>query len=120
MDVKDDGGDAVSPPDRCTVQVMMYMFPRQFALHNVFTDDVDPRQTVQPFKDYTLREDEINARYPPAEKPKIPKRLREKVVQLVRKLQVQHARCPYKKLLEHYCPVSFRTPHINVANFVGL
>ena len=83
----------------------MYIFPRQFGLHNVFTDDVDPRQTVQPFKDYTLREDEINARYSSAENPKIPKRLRGQAVQLVRKLQIQHARCPYKKLLEHYCPV---------------
>ncbi|KAI9814856.1 MAG: hypothetical protein M1832_005658 [Thelocarpon impressellum] len=35
------------------------MFPRQFGLHNVFTSTVDTRETVQPFKDYTLREREI-------------------------------------------------------------
>ena len=99
-----DRGDR--PPDRNTVHIMMYIFPRQFGLHNVFTEDVDPRQTVQPFKDYTLREDEINARYPGAEDPKIHKRLRGKVIQLVRKLQIQHDRCSYKKLLEYYCPVS--------------
>ena len=96
---------ANSQPDRSTIQVMMYIFPRQFGLHNVFTDDVDPRQTVQPFKDYTLREDEITSRYPLTEKPKIPKRLRGKTVDLLRKLQILHSRCPYKKLLEHYCPV---------------
>ena len=97
---------ASAPPDRNTIQVMMYIFPRQFGLHNVFTDDVDPRQTVQPFKDYTIREDEISTRYPASVCPKIPKRLRGKAVQLVRKLQIQHSRCPYKELLEHYCPVS--------------
>jgi hypothetical protein len=105
-------------PHRSTVQVMMYIFPRQFGLHNVFTEDVDPRQTVQPFRDYTLREDEINARYPSSEIPKIPKRLRGKVAYLVQKLQIQHARCPYKKLLEHYCPVRLGcSPKNSVADF---
>ncbi|PCH03091.1 Reverse transcriptase [Penicillium occitanis (nom. inval.)] len=42
-----------------TVHVMKYIFPRQFGLHNVFTSVVDSRETVQPFKDYTLREEEI-------------------------------------------------------------
>ena len=37
-----------------TVHVMKYIFPRQFGLHNVFTSPVDLRETVQPFKDYTL------------------------------------------------------------------
>jgi telomerase reverse transcriptase len=89
----------------------MYMFPRQFNLHNVFTSNVDSRQTVQPFKDYTLREDEITKKYPVSAKapkvPKIPKRLRGKLVQLVQKLQIRHRRCPYKKILEYYCPVRF-------------
>lgn len=115
------GENATNPqPDRSTIQVMMYIFPRQFGLHNVFADDVDPRQTVQPFKDYTLREDEITSKYPSTEKPKIPKRLRGKAVQLVQKLQILHSRCPYKELLEHYCPVGlffcFKT---TIADFAG-
>ena len=107
----DDAEDSLLIPDRSTIHVMMYMFPRQFNLHNVFTSHVDSRQTVQPFKDYTLREDEITKKYPVSAKapkvPKIPKRLRGKLVQLVQKLQIRHRRCPYKKILEYYCPVRF-------------
>ncbi|PVH78811.1 hypothetical protein DL98DRAFT_236130 [Cadophora sp. DSE1049] len=65
-----------------TTQIMMYIFPRQFGLHSVFTKDVDPKQTVQPFKDYTLREDEIKARFH-AKDPKVPKRLRGKGADLI-------------------------------------
>ena len=42
-----------------TIHVMKYIFPKQFGLHNAFSSAVDPRETVQPFKDYTLREREI-------------------------------------------------------------
>lgn len=84
---------------------MMYIFPRQFNLHNPFTSEVDSRQTVQPFKDYTLREEEISKLFPTQTSPKIPKRLRGIVIDLVRKLQVQHSQCAYKSLLEYYCPV---------------
>lgn len=83
---------------------MMYLFPRQFGLHNVFTSHVDSRETVQPFKDYTLREEEIKSKYKSG-KIKIPKRLRGETIAMVRKLQILHSRCPYQKLLEHYCPV---------------
>lgn len=96
---------SASKPHQSTVHVMMYIFPRQFGLHNVFTNDVDHRETVQPFKDYTLREDEINKIYPSPSAIKIPKRLRGKATSLVRKLQILHNQCPYKKLLEYYCPV---------------
>ena len=82
---------------------MLYIFPRQFRLHNVFTHDADTRQTVQPFQDYTLREDEISKTF--AGTPKLPRRLRGEVVALVKKLQVRHARCSYKELLDYYCPV---------------
>lgn len=95
---------------------MMYIFPRQFGLHNVFTKNVDPRQTVQPFKDYTLREDEIKDKFA-VKAPKIPRRLRGKTIDLVRKLQVLHSGCAYKKLLEHYCPVSMIFRWIDVADF---
>jgi telomerase reverse transcriptase len=84
----------------------MYIFPRQFGLHNVFTHDVDRRETVQPFKDYTLREEEIKSIHPSSSTIKIPKRLRGRPALLVQKLQKLHSQCPYKKLLEYYCPVS--------------
>ncbi|KAI9884054.1 MAG: hypothetical protein M1823_004168 [Watsoniomyces obsoletus] len=99
-----------------TVQVLRYIFPRQFGLHNVFTSKVDPRETVQPFKDYTMREDELkhhekgvggagdSDRIGRPLTVKIPKRLRGRAVQLVAQLQQRHRRCAYKALLEHYCP----------------
>lgn len=93
-------------PQLSTLHVMMYMFPRQFGLHNVFTSEVDSKETVQPFKDYTLREDEIHAKFSIENGVKIPKRLRGKAAELVKKLQVQHNRCPYKALLDHHCIVS--------------
>jgi telomerase reverse transcriptase len=116
---KEEGSPTTLPLHRSIVHVMMYIFPRQFGLHNVFTERVDPCQTVQPFKDYTLREDEINAKYPSPDMPKIPKRLRGKTVHLVQKLQIQHSRCPYKKLLEHYCPVRLNDLKIDVADLAG-
>lgn len=93
---------------------MKYIFPRQFGLHNVFTSPVDLRETVQPFKDYTLREQEI-ARHQrqierksagPARSLKVhlPKRLRGPAVALVKKFQKLHSRCCYTELLRHYCP----------------
>ncbi|KAL8703103.1 MAG: hypothetical protein Q9201_003694, partial [Fulgogasparrea decipioides] len=101
-------------PDH-TTHIMKHIFPRQFGLHNVFTSTVDPKETAQPFKDYTLREQEI------AEKEKsplkknffgsrhrLPRRLRGAVFDLVRKLQKLHSRCAYYELLKHYCPLRTR------------
>lgn len=93
-------------PNESTLHVMMYVFPRQFGLHNVFNSTVDSRQTIQPFQDYTLRETEIDTKYPTRSKIKIPKRLRITALRLIRKLQILHGRCSYKELLNHYCPVS--------------
>lgn len=84
----------------------MYIFPRQFGLHNVFTDEIDAKQTQQPFQDYTLRIDEIDMKFGPSTTPKIPRRLRGSAVQLAQQLQVKHRRCSYKMLLDHYCPSS--------------
>ena len=105
-----------------TVHLMKYIFPRQFGLHNVFTSTVDTRETVQPFKDYTLREQEIAlaARQKQAKgskaavagghsKEQLPKRLRGLLVELIKKLQKLHSRCPYYELLKHYCPVDVGT-----------
>jgi telomerase reverse transcriptase len=89
---------------------MMYIFPREFGLHNVFTSFVDPRETVQPLKDYTLREEEIASMYGikskqhTGAKVRLPRRLRGKVLELVRKLRMSHSQCSYNKLLNHYCP----------------
>lgn len=93
---------------------MLYIFPRQFGLHNVFTSSVDKRETVQPFKDYTLREDEIDEKYNPESSIKIPKRLRGKAMNLVQKLLVLHSRCSYSKLIEHYCSVCYPTPTFTI------
>lgn len=98
---------------------MMYLFPRQFGLHNVFTSAVDRRQTAQKLQDYTLREEEIAVKYPLAGSQKqpvkhVPKRLRGKTVELVQRLQVLHSRCSYAAMLQHYCPVSaFSSPALN-------
>lgn len=105
-----------------TVHVMMYIFPRQFGLHNVFTSTVDSRETTQPFKDYLLREEEISkvkhvrqlrrqpesslgSKSPLINKDKLPKRLRGRVFELSRQLQRRHQRCSYTALIQHYCPV---------------
>lgn len=81
----------------------MYMFPRQFGLHNVFTSTLDTRETVQPFKDYTVREEEIQARRRVDPKVNVPKRLRGGALRLVQKLQILHQRCPYDELLQYHC-----------------
>ena len=106
-----------------TIHLMKYIFPRQFGLHNVFMSTVDTRETVQPFKDYTLREQEIAlavrqkqakggviARNGVQSKEQLPKRLRGLPLEMIRKLQKLHARCPYYEMLKHYCPVEVGTP----------
>ena len=96
---------------------MKYLFPSQFGMHNVFTCTVDSKESTQPFKDYTLREQEIaqlesqairkgNAGTSSvAIKQRVPKRLRGEALDLVRKLQKLHSRCSYYHLLKHYCPL---------------
>lgn len=100
-----------------TETIMKYIFPRQFNLHNVFTSDVDPKETAQPFKDYTLREQEIRrqdslknmGRIPTNDAgfrsvSALPKRLREGAFELVRRMHYLHKNCSYSELLHHYCP----------------
>ncbi|KAL7761636.1 hypothetical protein ACKLNR_008171 [Fusarium oxysporum f. sp. zingiberi] len=99
-----------------TINVMMYIFPRQFGLHNVFTSQVDPTITSQKFQDYTLREEEIapyfrtKAGDTGSRMPKIPKRLRGYTEELVKRLQVLHGRCSYIELLKHHCPCTLDRP----------
>lgn len=94
-----------------TIHIIKYIFPRQFGLHNAFTSTHNPRETTHPFKDYTLREQEIastQGKTTNAVKPHLPKRLRGAVVNLVQKLQILHSRCAYKELLDYYCPWNVR------------
>ncbi|KAL2018698.1 hypothetical protein VTK56DRAFT_472 [Thermocarpiscus australiensis] len=96
--------------DPSVVHILMYMFPRQFGLHNVFTSTVNRQQTAQKFQDYTLREEGIANNFPAAEaggKPTmhVPKRLRGTAMHLVQRLQILHKRCSYAEMLQHYCPV---------------
>ncbi|TLS29587.1 hypothetical protein PpBr36_01137 [Pyricularia pennisetigena] len=91
-----------------TIHCMMYMFPRQFGLHNAFTSVVDHTQTSQRFQDYTLREEEIQQKFKSSSPAhvSIPKRLRGTPFHLVEKMQILHRRCSYSALLKHYCPAS--------------
>ncbi|KAI0841960.1 hypothetical protein F5Y06DRAFT_164723 [Hypoxylon sp. FL0890] len=91
-----------------TLRVMMYIFPRQFGLHNVFTSKVNFKETSQRLKDYTLREEEIFQKFgrlnEPTTRVQTPKRLRGTATELVRKLQILHQRCSYSRLLQYHCP----------------
>ncbi|KAK6495865.1 hypothetical protein TWF481_002910 [Arthrobotrys musiformis] len=69
------------------VRVLKYIFPRAFGLHNVFTSTVDKRDTAQTFKDYTLREDEIDMMI---SKSKDDKRLRK----ILKKIKQPEPGCP--------------------------
>lgn len=88
----------------------MYIFPRQFGLHNVFTSSVDIKTTAHKFQDYTVRDEEIAIFLQSGQNitasglPKIPKRLRGMACDLVRQLQIRHRRCSYFELIRHYCP----------------
>jgi telomerase reverse transcriptase len=94
--------------------LLMYIFPRQFGLHNAFTSQVDKSQTIQPFMDYTLREREIRMTAAASQETResnhtmksLPKRLRGLPTQLVQKLQRLHNKCSYIQLLNYYCPGS--------------
>lgn len=81
----------------------MYLFPRQFGLHNVFTSKIDHSKTSQKFPDYTLREEEISS-VSKDRSIRAPKRLRGDVRRFVQRLQSLHSRCAYAELLRHYCP----------------
>ncbi|POR39451.1 Telomerase reverse transcriptase [Tolypocladium paradoxum] len=102
--------DTMKRNEANTTKVAMYIFPRQFGLHNAFTSKVNFKETAQKFQDYTLREEEIAALVQRCDKsghvraPKMPKRLRGAARQLVERLQILHARCSYMALLRHYCP----------------
>jgi telomerase reverse transcriptase len=84
--------------------LLKYIFPRQFGLHNVFTYAIDMKNSMQPFKDYTLREQEIKSANKKSKQRFLPKRLRGECETLVSNLQTRHERCAYSALLQYYCP----------------
>ncbi|KAJ8127025.1 hypothetical protein O1611_g6612 [Lasiodiplodia mahajangana] len=101
-----------------TLRVMMYMFPKQFGLHNVFTSTINLKETSQRLKDYTLREEEIFEKFGRLGTDGIhvnsPKRLRGHARDLVQKLQVFHQRCSHSQLLHHYCPVRLSSNKLEI------
>jgi telomerase reverse transcriptase len=97
--------------------ILRYIFPREFGLHNVFTSATDRRDTSQPFKDYSDREQEIAHSIcewrrkrrkvkdtPNDARPPLPKRLRGDISQIVKRIFRRHTRCAYSTLLDRYCP----------------
>ncbi|KYK55586.1 telomerase reverse transcriptase [Drechmeria coniospora] len=118
--------DATKRNEANTCKVMMYMFPRQFGLHNVFSSTVNFLETAQKFQDYTWREEEIAGLIAKADGTsiggqslKLPKRLRGATRTLVQRLQILHGRCSYAELLRHYCPTFLdrrRTRNSNTTN----
>ncbi|OHW95613.1 telomerase reverse transcriptase [Colletotrichum incanum] len=101
--------------ERNTLKVMMYIFPRQFGLHNAFTSRIDHSKTSQKFADYTLREEEIST-LSERQKMRLPKRLRGDAKRLVERLQLLHHRCSYAELLRHYCPSAIDIKPRNLAS----
>ena len=103
-----------------TIHVMKSIFPRQFGLANVFTPAGVRIEDRDRLRHGASREDEVYRRVAPQgdikaqngdrAPTKLPKRLRGEAMELVRRMRVYHARCPYKKLLQHYCPVEVSTP----------
>lgn len=92
--------------------VMMYIFPREYGLHNVFTAEIDWKVETGPVRDYTNRDEEIAAlveKYKRKnEKIPRPKRLGENVLELVKKLQKRHRECSYDALVKYCSPQSVR------------
>ncbi|KAG9689750.1 hypothetical protein KCU95_g13462, partial [Aureobasidium melanogenum] len=82
--------------------LLKYIFPRQFGLHNVFTHAINTKNSAQPFKDYILREQEINSA-PRIKQRSLPKRLRGECEALAGNLRIRHERCAYSALLQYYC-----------------
>ncbi|PHH67661.1 hypothetical protein CDD80_664 [Ophiocordyceps camponoti-rufipedis] len=98
-------GSSRSETEACnglnTTRVMMFLFPRQFGLRNVFTPETSNKD--QAFSAYAAREAEM-ASFLGRDRIKLPKRLRGTASRLVQRLQVLHGRCSYTETLDHYCP----------------
>jgi telomerase reverse transcriptase len=102
-----------------TLHVMKHIFPRQFGLHNVFESAVDHKDTAHAFKDYMLREREIDEHGRRAgrkrakgrakssrESTPLPRRLRGATFKHAQSIRKRHVRCPYAALFNYYCASS--------------
>lgn len=97
-----------------------YIFPRQFGLQNVFTSTANGYGTTPNvvFRESEIRRliekeqlrrpapngDQVHEINKEAAHTKLPKRLRGQTLELVRRLRIRHSKCPYRQLLDHYCP----------------
>lgn len=86
------------------MHVMKYIFPRQFHLHNVFTSEINSRDTAQRLKDYTLRRQEIWKSC--GKINHLPKRLRGQPFRLISRLRRRYSNCSYAHIFQHYCSVN--------------
>lgn len=105
-----------------TIHFLKYIFPRQYGLHNVFTSAVDPAETSQPFKDYTVREVEISGRAKGAP-ASVPRRVRG-AISIAEKIRRNHDTCSYSQLLRHHCattspPLSFQEQLVSSSELLG-
>lgn len=106
-----------------TVHVMNYIFPRQFGLQNVFSSTAAGNGRANYLTNAIFREQEISqliekeqlrrpvpkgdqphADHEEAGHTKLPKRLRGQARELIRRLRIRHSKCPYRQLLDYYCP----------------
>ena len=62
------------------------------------------KNSAQPFKDYTLREQEIKTANRKSKQRSLPKRLRGECEDLAGYIHTRHQRCAYSALLRYYCP----------------
>lgn len=101
------------------VHLLKYVFPRQHGLHNVFTSQVDRKDSAHQHLDYTLREQEIKRSDLSQKKVSIPKRLRGSGQILFSAVLKRHAKCPYSRLLDHYCSVAKSRSGLNTQDVLG-
>jgi hypothetical protein len=83
-------------------KILKYIFPKQFGLHNVFTNLTDRRETTHAFKDYTDREAEITASLKDKDQ-KAYRRLGKRILDLILKMQKAHQQISYHELIHYYC-----------------
>ncbi|GAB7337712.1 hypothetical protein MBLNU457_g2995t1 [Dothideomycetes sp. NU457] len=109
-------------PDDDTESVrhlLKYVFPRQHGLHNVFTSQVDRKDSAHQYLDYTLREKEIKRQDLREKKVSVPKRLRGSGQALFSAVLKRHAKCSYGRLLNHYCPATSSRSSLDTQDVLG-
>ncbi|CCU74861.1 telomerase reverse transcriptase [Blumeria hordei DH14] len=101
-----ESGEDVSRIGQDSSYILMFIFPRQFGLHNIFSSGRDNSQSIQSCCHDKIREKEIKDKFPSQNSIKIPKRLRGKPIALTERMLALHKKCSYRKLVEYYCPAS--------------